>query len=73
MNLAAVVSCYYAVLQLTVATFLATWRRLFPDFGRIIQDKRQEEEKERKKNMEQSGKLRFVFLYTLLDISAQTY
>ena len=48
MNLAAVVSCYYAVLQLTVATFLATWRRLFPDFGRIIQDKRQEEEKERR-------------------------
>ena len=45
MHLAAVARCYYAVSQLTVATFLATWRRLLPDFGRIIQDKRQEEEK----------------------------
>ena len=48
MHLAAVARCYYAISQLTVATFLATWQRLLPDFGRLIQDKRQEEEKERR-------------------------
>ena len=47
-NLTTVGRCYYAVSQLTVATFLTTWRRLLPDFGRIIQGKRQEEEKERR-------------------------
>ena len=45
MHLATVVCCYYAVSQLTVTTFLATWRRLLPDFGRMIQE---EEEKERR-------------------------
>ena len=43
-----IVRRYYAVSQLTVATFLEAWGRLLPDFGRIIEDKRQEEEKERR-------------------------
>ena len=69
--MAAVARCYYAVSQLTVGTFLATWRHLLPDFGRIIQDKRQEEEKKRRTWNNQVSFALF-FLYTLLDISAQT-
>ena len=45
------VRCYViiAVSQLTVPPCcLATWGRLLPDFGRTIQDKRQEGEKERR-------------------------
>ena len=75
MHLATVVRCYYAVSQLTVTTFLATWRRLLPDFGRIIQDKKQEEEKERRTwNNQVSFALFFLYSYILLDISAaQTF
>ena len=32
----------------TFPTYLAAWGRLLPDFGRIIQDMRQEEDKERR-------------------------
>ena len=48
----------------TLPTYLAAWGRLLADFGRIIQDKRQEEDKERRTWNNQVSSL-----LTLLDVS----
>ena len=68
--LLATVGCgvYHTVVsQLTV---LGNRERLLPDFGRIVQNKRHEEDKDRRSwNNQVSFSL---FFFTLFDISAQT-
>ena len=55
-----------AVSQLTV---LGTRERLLPDFGRIVQNKRHEEDKDRRA---WNNQVSFSLFFTLFDISAQT-
>ena len=63
MHLTTVRCC--VLLQLTV---LRTRERLLPDFGRIVQNKRLEEDKDRRT---WNSQVSFGF-FTLFDISAQT-
>ena len=51
----------------SLPTYLAAWGRLLPNFGKIIQEKRQEEDKERRK-WNSPGKLfSYIFLSVVID------
>ena len=56
------------LLTVTVPTHTWAWECLLPDFGKIIQDNRQEEEKDRRKWSNQAS----LYFLILLNISAQT-